>query len=394
MAVALALLLLPTLAVGADWTSPKPVAKAAGARLDSMHQLASGRDALHVVHPRIGPGRTDDRVVYQRSKDDGVRWSKERPLFKATNQRRYVVPNLAIAARGDIVAVAWRVNGLEENALFVRVSRDRGRTFGSRDKIVATKSGHSIGVPAVAIGSDVVAVAWTNRANGKVKIRISRDKGRTFKPQHMIGATSLSIDCDKRVTDGLVGLAATGRNIHVAWSHAPKRDCFASSIKVRTSKDRGASWKRKRVITERTSFGWPELDARGKSVIATVQSPKGSLIVARSASNGRTWKDRVLKAPDGHNFSAADVALLPDKRAIITYVNERLKNDRLVGTKVISRFAPATGRKFKAPKVVVGKANRLRMAPNVVVDSKKASVVFQAGALDGSPRSLYASRLR
>ncbi len=168
-AALLVLLLLPSLVLGAEWTPLSRVSASGGSRLDSLHQLAADRGRMHLVHPRIGPNATDDRVVYQSSTNNGASWSKEQTLFSASLQRRDIVPNLAIAAKGDIVAVAWRVNGPTENALFVRVSRDRGDTFGTKDKIFSTNKAHGVGVPAVAVGNGVVAVAWTNRANGKIK---------------------------------------------------------------------------------------------------------------------------------------------------------------------------------------------------------------------------------
>ena len=66
----------------------------------------------------------------------------------------------------------------------MRVSRDGGRTFGKRVELFETRNEKGIGVPAVAIGNDVIAVAWTNRANGRVKVSTSRDDGRTFVDEH------------------------------------------------------------------------------------------------------------------------------------------------------------------------------------------------------------------
>jgi hypothetical protein len=359
-----------------------------------LHQLASSGDVLHLVHPRIGPRKTDDRVVYQRSSSNGVNWSGERALFKATSRYRKVVPNLAVAARGDIVIVAFRVSGPKGHSLFVRVSRDNGRTFGRKVELFSTSKSMGIGVPAVVVGNDVVAVAWTNRAKSQVKIRTSRDNGRTFRRARTVGTSKLSIDCKDRVTDGLVGLAANDKSIHVAWSDAPKRQCYASAIRVRTSLDRGQAWSPVRTITERDSFGWPELDARGRTVVATVQATDGSLILARSAKNGRNWRDRVLKSPPGHTLSAADVKLLPRGKAIITYVKERLRGGKLVSTRLVSRRSPDDGASWHQAKAVTADARLLRMAPNVESVRSRVVLVVQSGQLDGKPRNIYASRLR
>lgn len=394
IAAVLALLLLPTLALGADWQKARRVTEFGGARLDSLHQLAADRGTLHLVHPRIGSGATDDRVVYQRSTDGGASWTKERPVFSANRVHRDIVPNLALGVKGDVVAVAWRVAGSGKHTLFTRVSRDGGSSFGLKDEIFSTSRGHGIGVPTVAVGNGIVAVAWTNRANGKVKLRISRDDGRTFEPAKTLGRTKLSIDCRKRLTDGLVGLAVNGRSVHVAWSHAPKRSCMAKAIKVRTSLDGGKSWSTRRTITDRRSYGWPELDSRGKTVVATVQSPTGGVIVARSGKNGRNWRDQLLKPPRGYSLSAADVTLMSDKRAMVTYVKERVKKRRLVNTRVVSRFSGTDGRSWKRPRTVVAKARKLRMAPNIAANGRRPTIVLQAGQLDGWPRNILATRLR
>ena len=393
-AAVLALLLLPTLTLAADWTTLDRVTPAGGSRLDSLHQLATAKGTLHLVHPRMGSGKADDKVVYQRSADRGKRWTRERVLFSATNKRRKVVPNLAIGARGSTVAVAYRVSGPAGHALLLRVSRDGGRTFAKRVELFESGNRQGIGVPAVAIGNDVIAVAWTNRANGKIKLRTSRDGGKTFGGAKTLATTKMSIDCKDRLTDGLVGLAINDRSVHVAWSHAPSRQCYASAIRSRTSLDRGGSWSPVRTITQRDSFGRPELDSRGKTVVATVQSTSGAIVYARSGKNGRKWRDSLLKPPRGHIYSAADVALLPGKQAWISYVKERIRKDKLVSTRLITRKSGSDGAAYGKPRPVTRDSKLLRMAPNLAAVDGRAVLVVQKGQLDGSPRHIFSSRLK
>jgi hypothetical protein len=390
----LALLLLPGLVLAADWSKLERVSSNGGTRLDSLHQAAASGGLAHVVHPRLGPRKADDRLIYQRSTDEGKRWSAERTLFKASNRYRQLVPNLAIDARGPMVALAFRVSGPKGHTLFVRVSRDGGRTFGGRISLYSTRKSTGIGVPAVAIGDDVIAVAWTNRANGEVRFRVSRNEGKSFRAPRTLGKTKLSIDCNAEVTDGLVGIAANDKSVHLAWSNAGKRQCYASDIKVRTSLDRGSSWSPARTITARDSFGWPELDARGKTVIATVQATSGAIIVARSERNGRKWREKVFAPPTGHIFSAADVTLLPKKRVVLAYVKERLRAGKLFTTRVVTRRSPDDGASWNPPKPVTNEAKRLRMAPNVINSGSRLAILVQSGDLDGKPRHVFASRLR
>jgi hypothetical protein len=392
--VLLALSLLPVSTLASGWTRLGRVSDSAGSRLDSLHQLAASGSSLHLIFPRIGPRTRDDRVVYQRSSDGGRHWTSERTIFRASRAHRTVVPNLALAARGSLVAAVWRVKGPQGHALFARVSRDGGASFGRRLSLFETGNPKGIGVPAVAIGDGFMAVAWSNRANGQVKLRVSRDGGRSFGSPRTLGSSQLSIDCQRRLTDALVGLAANGRSLHVAWSWAPSRRCVASAIRVRTSLDRGRSWSPQRTITRRETFGWPELDARGKTVVATVQSTSGGLVVASSTRNGRRWTDRLLKAPSGRNFAAADVAILPHRKVWVSYVNERLGKGHPVATKLVARRSTDSGVTYKAPMAVTREQALLRMAPNIAFGSRGLTIVVQSGPLDGSPRNLYAWRRR
>jgi hypothetical protein len=293
-----------------------------------------------------------------------------------------------------VVVVAFRVSGPRGHSLFVRTSRNSGRSFGPRVEVFSTTKDHGVGVPAVAIGNDVIAVAWTNRANGRVKIRTSRDGGSSFGRARTVATSKLSIDCDRRLTDGLVGLATSGTRVHLAWSHAPKRACYATAIRMRTSTDRGKTWSPVRTITERDSFGWPELDARENTVIAAVQGTRGEIILARSGHNGRKWRDQVSRPPKGRSYSAADVALGARKSAWLSYVNERIRNGKLVSTRVVTRRSSDDGVSYGAPRPATRDKKLLRQAANITVVEKRPVLVVQSGALDGSPRHIYSGRYR
>jgi hypothetical protein len=387
---------LPGAAHAADWTTLKRVTEQRGSRLDSMHQLAADRGRLHLVHPRNGPGETDDRVWYQRSSNGGATWTATTTLFSATRSQRNVVPNLALAARANVIAVAWRVGGPDGHTLFVRTSRDGGDSFGKREIIYRTSHEDGIGVPAIAVGSEgrLVSVAWTDRARGRILLRTSRDRGRSFGDARTLGRTRLSIDCRARLIDGLVGLAASKRRLHLAWSQASRGACEAGSIQARSSGDQGRTWSPARAITTRQSYGWPELEARGTTVLATVQSTRGGIVLARSTDDGRGWSDRLLRAPRGHSYSAADVVLMDGGRAMMTYVSERVRRSRLLATAVLSRWSPDGGASLRKPRTVVPEAERLRMAPNIAANGLRPTIVLQSGPLSGSLRNLYATRLR
>jgi hypothetical protein len=127
-------------------------------------------------------------------------------------------------------------------------------------------------------------------------------------------------------------------------------------------------------------------------VIATVQAPDG-IVVSRSTSDGRRWRSRLLKSRPGRSYGAADVVLLPKGRAMITYVDERLRRSKLIRTRVVARWSP-DGARFTTGREVAASARKLRIAPNIALLGRRPVVVVQSGPMSGSPRHIVASRLR
>ncbi|CAN5706309.1 hypothetical protein BH23CHL8_BH23CHL8_29710 [soil metagenome] len=389
-----AALLLPEVALGAGWGPARRVSSQDGARLDSLHQVATSSGALHLTHARLGRGGRADKVIHQRSRDEGRTWSSERALFSSSGPHRHVVPNLAIAARGSTVVVVWRTRGASGWTLFARTSRDGGTTFQARVAVTSTGPSSALGVPAVAVGDAGIAVAWTSRRTGEIKLRRSTDQGRSFGRIRTLGRTGMSIRCRARVTDGLVGLAVAGSRIHVAWSAAAKGRCLAERIVMRSSMDGGRRWSQTRTVTAQQSYGWPELDARGQQVVATVQLPSGGLLVARSGQEGSDWNARVLVPPKGHIRSAGDILSRPGGVVWVAYVDMRIVKGKVVSSRVAARRSADGGRTFGSPSTVLARKRRLRQAPNLATQRDRPTVVVQSGALSGSPRNILAIRWR
>jgi BNR repeat-like domain len=382
----------PALADGGS--SPRRVSERAGSRLDSLHQLAASGSTLHLAHARLGDGSKLDRVVVQRSRDGGSDWTREHVLFTSGTGYSQVVPNLAIASRGSIVAVAFRAQGRRGTTLFVRTSRDGGRRFGPRVAVATRSAKHALGVPAITVGGDVIAVAWTERGDGSIMLKRSRDGGRSFSRVTRVGGTRVSIECRGRVTDGLVGLVAAGDRLHLAWSDAKDRSCIAGRIVMRTSPDRGRRWREERVVTDSRSYGWPELAASGDRVVATVQLPSGRLLVARSRDEGRSWRQTTLAPRRGRTLSAGDILIRRRGQVWVGYVEERIANSRLRETRVRVRPSRDGGATFGKARTLVGVSRALRQAVNIVDTDTGRVAVFQSGSFSGKPRNLLVSRWR
>jgi hypothetical protein len=383
-------------ALGAGWTSAHRVSPRNGSTLTSAHELASAGDTLHLVHTRTGPHKADDSVVYQRSGNGGASWTKESALWWSGSTYDAVIPNLAIAARGALVVAVFRVRGSHRAALFARVSHDDGTSFAPRVAIATVRSGRGLGVPAVAIGdANAILVAWTDRASHHVRIRRSTDGGKSFGGAVTVASSALSIDCtDPSVVDGLVGLAAAGSTIHVAWSEAHGGACIADRVRIRSSRDDGRTWGKPHLVTGTSTFGWPELSALRGRLLVSLQRPDGSLVLARSTDSGRTFRQQMFKAPAKRELGAADVALIEGGRAWLVYPDLAYHGVKVASSRLRFRMSDDSGRTWQPGTTIVSDATRLRQAPNLGAWHGKPVVLFGSGPVDGSFSDIWSLRAR
>jgi hypothetical protein len=379
-------------AASSTWSAPRRVA--ASALLTSLHELAAGPSALHLVTARTGPRERDDAVTYRRSVDGGATWSSSRTVSASGRTWRYLMPNLAVAAGGDLVAAAWRMRSRRQTALFVGVSRDGGRTWRSPLQVAGSRPGRGLGVPSVTIATGAILVAWTDRASGEVRVRRSTDAGATFGHPTRIATTGLSISCSRRVIDGLAGLASAGRIAYVAWSEARRGQCIADRIRLRASSNGGATWGRAVTVTGRDSYGWPELAARGDRVLVSAQRPDGSLAVARSRDRARTFQDVLMAPPPGRYVGAADVALASGGRAWLAVPEVAYVGRRVAWSRVRFRESRDGGATWTGGLTIVARARLLRQAPNLAGWSGRPVVVYGSGPPDGGDGSIWVTRRR
>jgi len=393
LAVALALIVtLSGSAMGLDWSLPERVTDTRPSELSALHELASASGRLHLVHGRVGPKADDDRLVYQRSPNGGRGWSAEQTLFAATEAQRILIRNFAVVAEGDLVAVAWRTRGVEGTSLWVRRSEDRGSTWRPRQLVAETPIQRGLGVPALSASGDTVMAAWTDRATGPILLRRSVDGARTFGVTRVMGRTSLSIDCDAEVLDGLVGLGVAGAIVHLAWSDGRDRGCVADALLVRSSKDGGRTWRAQRRASRQPTYGWPEMTARGTVLLMTLQRPDGGFVVVRSRDTGATFRERAFRPTRDRALGAADILLAGGGAAWLVYTDIAYEGPDVVASRVRFRVSTDNGRTWGAGTAVVGHTDKLRQATNVVAHGTTPVVVFQTGPTDGSASDIVVVR--
>ena len=310
----LALLVIAAPVAAASWTHPSDITQTHDAFPSYARSLAVVGDRVHLVDSRL-----NSQIEYRRSMDGGRHWTAPLILAQPDSQFTSVLADPAIAARGSLVIVAYRAHDATAAYLFVRRSTDGGVTWGRPLQVARVVTDRRIGEQSVAISSAGVFVVWTNRVNGDIDLRRSTDSGVHFGHVQRIGVTTNTFSPgDPTFTDGMIGLAAAGHNVYLAWS--PSGSGTADSIVLSRSGNGGSTFHPAVTIFADANFGWPSLQAAGSFLVGQFQASDGSLWVLQSSDRGRTVKVRTLATPDGvSNVAEGSVAVDPEGNALISY---------------------------------------------------------------------------
>lgn len=186
-------------------------ASAAHASMPGAPHVVTSGSNVYAAWTDLTPLSFD--VFVRRSADGGATFSS--PVNVSRNiGSAYEV---ALAADGDLVAVAWIDDTPGNRDVFVAVSQDGGLTFGAAQNLSndATASNN----PVVAVGGGRVHVAWTlshpsSWPQPDAVFRTSADGGLTFGPLLNFTGTP--------DTDGIASSASqivtSGETVYVAWS--------------------------------------------------------------------------------------------------------------------------------------------------------------------------------
>lgn len=315
LSVAILAILLIVAPVGAaSWSVPSPITSTHDAFPAYARSLAASGGVEHLVDSRSG-----GQIEYRRSTDGGAHWSVPVVLAQPDATFTSVLLDPAIAARGSEVVMAYRAHDATAAYVFIRRSCDGGLTWGAPQRIARVVTDRRMGEQSVAISAAGVFVAWTDRTNGHIDLRRSTDGGRHFAPTQKIGVTTNTFSPgDPTFTDGLIGLAANGDAVYLAWS--PSGQGSADSIVLSRSLDGGSSFLPRTTIFSGADFGWPSLAAAGPYLVGQFTTADGKLRTFSSADRGHHVTTRQIAAPSTTTtVGEGSVALGADGSAVVSY---------------------------------------------------------------------------
>ena len=342
----LAILLIAAPVAAASWTHPASITHSHDAFPAYARSLAVGGDVTHLLD-----SRSTGQIDYRRSLDGGAHWSAPLTLAQPDTTFTSVLADPAIAARGSLVVFAYRAHDASAAYLFIRRSTDGGLSWGAPQQIARVVTNRRIGEQSVAISSAGVFVAWTDRVNGHIDLRRSTDGGAHFAPVKRVGTTTYTFfGGNPDFTDGLIGLAATGHSVYLAWT--PTGDGPADSIVLSRSLDGGATFQGPTTVFVGPSFGWPSLAADDSDLVSEFQATDGTLWAFHSTDRGHTVGTRQLAAPDNSTTVAEGSVGIDDGDAVFSFSRSPLPSgDAAPVGKILVRRSHDGGAHWEASEV-------------------------------------------
>jgi hypothetical protein len=305
--------------------------------------------------------------------------SDDMPFISVAGDCRYP----AVASEGNSIYMAWLVAEGRATKLYFRQSTDEGITWNSARKISDGRG--DCYPPAIAVDSGTIHLAWTDygeTVNGEIYYNRSLDGGDTWEKNFILvkdanGARYPLLVCKEK-------------NVYLIWQDAENKIFFKSS------RDRGRTWEGEMMLGKvgmHTCYCFPPTMSCNRNELVVVwtdfrKDKKGfnvrifglsayktndqmvsSVVCRKSADNGHTWsKEQTLsatKVPKEMRDEIDHPIMLSD--GILSYLFWLDKRNLPLGEIFYTRFDPKS---VKFP--ITGK----NLYPAQKRSPKRPSVVF------------------
>ena len=153
----------------------------------------------HGIHSASGHS-----VYLRRSSDGGRSWNDVQIICGSG-----AAAHASLATVGDVVHLIWKDSRDRDTEVYYRRSADAGRTFEEERRL--TDAPVISYVPSIAASGDLVVLAWVDTRDGNEEeyIKVSTDRGTTWGPDTRM--------TDNRMNSWAPSVAVVGQTIHLAW---------------------------------------------------------------------------------------------------------------------------------------------------------------------------------
>jgi hypothetical protein len=337
LSIALSLVLVSD-ALGVSWIANRALTAGGFAWAWAGSLAVSSTTIAHAVYEERVVGNWG--VYYRRTANSGTTWATPIRLSRASVCDAGAP---SIDAYGSGVDAVWLESddilaGLD-TVIMYRRSTDAGVSWA--DAVPLTPSQESAGMPRVARRGAFLAVTWTNEANGKVYVRVSKDGGVTWQPRVYLGTTT------RKLGTRYEGFPVVGIGTGVTYVSFYSA---AHTLKIRRSTTSGATWWGGIALATNGS-GWdPTVAAAGSTVIvgyAATTSTDSWTVIRRSTDKGAHWGTPIALSARTSYPSFSPVLSVRGTRWMAIY--ERCSSNSCAASDVLYRASGTSGRTWSAP---------------------------------------------
>jgi hypothetical protein len=290
IALPIALLLSLMLAgqsLAATWSTPAPLTTSGTAYNGDLLTLGSST-ALAAYVQFSDDWSLPDQIFFRRSTNSGASWGSPKLL---TSNGSFP----ALAGRGSNVDVVW--NNANGRVRYAR-STNGGASFGS--SVALSPSGRYAWRPSVARGPNGrVAVAWEDVESGAVQVRVSKNGGSSFGSAKTLTTKGAEMGTAVAIGKGV---------IYVAYAVG------SDKLRIKRSRDSGATWSTAIPITENLQYGGISLVASGSNAYVAYTGPNSGFLHSkvryrRTTDKGANWSSQMDLASSSWTTSNPHLSL-------------------------------------------------------------------------------------
>ncbi len=266
-----------------------------------------------------------DDIFFRASHDDGATFS---PVINLSdNIGNSWQPQIAVS--GNNVYVVWEDYSSEKVQILLRISNDRGNTFGS---LIALSSDNAKSqAPQIAVCNDNIYVVWhDSEPADQILLRTSRDNGTTFsKPINLRTVNTGTSCCPK--------LAASENDVYVVWADNELGTLYSGhyNLHFRASHNRGLTFDHTINLSEIARDY--KITASGKNVYVTWTNvlpinrtmENAEAFFIRSTDNGKRFENPI-NLSDNEGSSGNQQIAVSDNNVYVAWVDHTLGYDEIL----------------------------------------------------------------